>query len=186
MPDGCCTEFSIDLPAPCDAEGNTDEGEFNRCSGGAQAGEEAPTGNGDPQQTVAAGGGDVLDASGDASNSWMQQLPVPPPDVDSSDCGDWEEDDAPALDHVADAEPATEGAGVSARVPEVDTVDNSISTIHQFSCSCPDYWHARVCYHIVLHQAVRGLRNLDVEVAGLPTRKKRGRPAKTKSALERQ
>eukprot|EP00918_Siedleckia_nematoides_P060536 GHVU01132093.1.p2 GENE.GHVU01132093.1~~GHVU01132093.1.p2 ORF type:complete len:247 (-),score=31.12 GHVU01132093.1:1364-2104(-) len=153
----------------------------------------ASTNTGDRAATddeVGERGDDEVGDGEDDEASAAHHLPVAD-DVDSSDCAQSDVDETSALDRALDAaedeECVTSAVPASARSrPVADASDDPSETLKYYQCTCPDYWHARVCYHVVLHQSLRGCRNLAQELALLPFRKKSGRPSKRRPALERQ
>eukprot|EP00918_Siedleckia_nematoides_P024340 GHVU01052628.1.p1 GENE.GHVU01052628.1~~GHVU01052628.1.p1 ORF type:complete len:172 (+),score=23.19 GHVU01052628.1:207-722(+) len=56
----------------------------------------------------------------------------------------------------------------------------------RFRCTCPRYFYAGICYHVVMYTAMIMNRNLDEEVAQLPAVRRAGRKRNTAPALERQ
>eukprot|EP00918_Siedleckia_nematoides_P022851 GHVU01049178.1.p1 GENE.GHVU01049178.1~~GHVU01049178.1.p1 ORF type:complete len:136 (+),score=26.17 GHVU01049178.1:247-654(+) len=111
-------------------------------------------------------------------------------DLDSPEETGSEPEEAAAVDAVAHDPPPSRGdvdalsstqTALALRPPGSDT-----DRMKLFTCDCYDYWQGKVCYHIILFQAIKGWRLLDKEVAALPNRKRKGRPQKAKTALERQ
>eukprot|EP00918_Siedleckia_nematoides_P060535 GHVU01132092.1.p2 GENE.GHVU01132092.1~~GHVU01132092.1.p2 ORF type:complete len:245 (-),score=25.97 GHVU01132092.1:1632-2366(-) len=139
----------------------------------------ASTNTGDRAATddeVGERGDDEVGDGEDDEASAAHHLPVAD-DVDSSDCAQSDVDETSALDRALDAaedeECVTSAVPASARSrPVADASDDPSETLKYYQCTCPDYWHARVCYHVVLHQCLRGGRNLAQELALLPFRKK--------------
>eukprot|EP00918_Siedleckia_nematoides_P023253 GHVU01050166.1.p1 GENE.GHVU01050166.1~~GHVU01050166.1.p1 ORF type:complete len:723 (-),score=90.20 GHVU01050166.1:1438-3606(-) len=107
---------------------------------------------------------------------------------DSDDNGNSvaEEEDALETEELRHAGSDTDGDDEAEYSNHVATAPPLLPSASLFECTCPRYWAAGICYHIVLYGALIMNKTLDEEVQQLPTVRRAGRKRKTASALNRQ
>eukprot|EP00918_Siedleckia_nematoides_P007522 GHVU01016322.1.p1 GENE.GHVU01016322.1~~GHVU01016322.1.p1 ORF type:complete len:699 (-),score=119.34 GHVU01016322.1:569-2638(-) len=115
-----------------------------------------------PTRTDAATGSGEIPSGEEGEVDGQELLPYPP-ETDSPELTDCEDDGGAALDKATDSalgEPVSVNATVRATVGVLNdcTTGGQVANMTQFVCTCYDFWQQKACYHVVLHQALKGWR----------------------------
>eukprot|EP00918_Siedleckia_nematoides_P073539 GHVU01160504.1.p1 GENE.GHVU01160504.1~~GHVU01160504.1.p1 ORF type:complete len:953 (-),score=152.74 GHVU01160504.1:1505-4363(-) len=133
---------------------------------------------------------DADDAAPDADDVHPETDPALTRPIANEEGGQSDDDDTSVVAEETAVEDEVRKAIISADETELnEPADNNGDSHHaafeahpqalsRYECCCGSFWRTKVCWHIVLYQALRAERDLTADIARLPRRTRRGAPTK--------